>query len=158
MNENILIKPSVRQEFDRFLRGGRILFLSAPCGFGKTALADSLLHEKKVLRLNAGAPDFAVPTASQGWDMLLIDDLHLLQDEPEQLALCELIRANPERRFVLLSRGAAPGGLMAFQYTGLMRVLSAEALFFDLDDIRSFFAARGGASGMAASQHDDAAL
>ena len=143
MTENIIIKSVVQKQFDSFLTHGRVLFFSAPCGFGKTVLAEALLRGRKVLRLNAGAPDCTIPSAAEGWDVLLIDDLQLMQEEPERLALCELIRSNPERRFVLLSRGTPPGCLMAFQYTGLMTVLSAEALFFDRDDIRTFFSACG---------------
>ena len=37
---------------------------------------------------------------------------------------------------MLLSRGAPPGCLMAFQYTGLMTVLEADDLLFDADDVR----------------------
>ena len=55
MTENIIIKPSAQKRFDRFMAHGRILFFSAPCGFGKTALADALLRGREVLRLNAGA-------------------------------------------------------------------------------------------------------
>ena len=58
MTETIIIKPSVRKQFDSFMAHGRVLFFSAPCGFGKTVLADALLRGQKVLRLNAGAPDF----------------------------------------------------------------------------------------------------
>ena len=55
MTGNIIVKPSVRQRFDSFMERGRVLFFSAPCGFGKTALADALLSGRDVLRLNAGA-------------------------------------------------------------------------------------------------------
>ena len=143
MAGSIIIRPSVQKQFDDFMRHGRVLFFSAPCGFGKTSLANALLYGQNVLRLDAGASDYAVPSSAHDWDILLIDDLQLMQEEPEQQALCELIRSNPERRFVLLSRGAPPGCLMAFQYTGLMTVLTAEELFFDHDDIRKYFAACG---------------
>ena len=51
MTGNIIVKPSVRQRFDSFMERGRVLFFSAPCGFGKTALADALLSGRDVLRL-----------------------------------------------------------------------------------------------------------
>ena len=44
MIENIIIKPSVQKRFDSFMAHGRVLFFSAPCGFGKTVLADALLR------------------------------------------------------------------------------------------------------------------
>ena len=140
MTENIIIKPSVQKRFDSFMEHGRVLFFSAPCGFGKTVLADALLRGRKVLRQNAGEPDCAISLPAQDWDVLLIDDLQLMQEEAgQQQALCELIRSNPERHFVLLSRGAPPGCLTAFQYTGLMTVLYADDLLFDRDDIRKLF-------------------
>ena len=136
MQDNIIVKPSVEKQFDRFLRQGRVLFFSAPCGFGKTVLADALLRGRNVLRQSAADPDCAIPPSAQDWDILLIDDLQLMQEEAGQQALCELIRSSPERRFVLLSRGVPPGCLTAFQYTGLMTVLEADDLLFDADDVR----------------------
>ena len=53
MQDNIIVKPSVEKQFDRFLRQGRVLFFSAPCGFGKTAVAEALLSSREVLRLSA---------------------------------------------------------------------------------------------------------
>ena len=131
MQENIIVKPSVEKQFDRFLRQGRALFFSAPCGFGKTAVAEALLSGREVLRLSADSADFSLPSAEADWQILLLDDLQDMQEEQDWNALCELIRTCPDRRFVLLSRGTPPGSLMAFQYTGLMTVL--EALDWDGD-------------------------
>ena len=143
MQDNIIVKPSVEQQFDRFLRQGRVLFFSAPCGFGKTAVAEALLSSREVLRLPADSAGFKLPSAEQDWDILLIDDLQLMQEEAGQQALCELIRSSPERNFVLLSRGVPPGCLTAFQYTGLMTVLEADDLLFDADDVRRLFQLSG---------------
>ena len=136
MTKNIIIKTSVQKRFDSFMMHGRVLFFSAPCGFGKTVLADALLRGRNVLRQSAADPDCAIPPSEQDWDILLIDDLQLMQEEAGQQALCELIRSSPERRFVLLSRGVPPGCLTAFQYTGLMTVLEADDLLFDAGDVR----------------------
>ena len=62
-------------------------------------------EDRNVLRQSAADPDCAIPSPAQDWDILLIDDLQLIQEEAGQQALCELIRSSPERRFVLLSRG-----------------------------------------------------
>ena len=136
MQDNIIVKPSVEKQFDRFLRQGRVLFFSAPCGFGKTAVAEALLSSREVLRLPADSVGSKLPSAEADWQILLLDDLQDMQEEQDWNALCELIRACPERRFVLLSRGTPPGSLMAFQYTGLMTVLEADDLLFDADDVR----------------------
>ena len=124
------------------MQSGRILFFSAPCGFGKTALANALLRGHRTLRLCADAPDFTLRTLPKNWDVLLIDDFQLLQEQETSQTLCELIRANPARRFVFLSRGVPPSYLTAFQYTGLMTTLEPDDLLFDREDIRGFFAAR----------------
>ena len=142
MTGNILIKPSVQQKFDSVMQSGRILFFSAPCGFGKTALANALLRGHRTLRLCADAPDFTLRTLPKNWDVLLIDDFQLLQEQETSQTLCELIRANPARRFVFLSRGVPPAYLTAFQYTGLMTTLEPDDLLFDHEDIRNFFASR----------------
>ena len=139
--DGIIIKPAIKEQFDRFLESGRVFFISAPCGFGKTVLAEALLAGRKVCRRTAGEPGFALPDAAEQWEILLLDDLQQMQDEQEQQALCALIRGSAKRRFVLLSRGAPPGCLMAFQYAGLMTVLTPDMLLFDRDDIRRLFAA-----------------
>ena len=126
MTKNIIIKTSVQKRFDSFMVHGRVLFFSAPCGFGKTVLADALLRGRNVLRLSAADPDCAIPPSVQDWDILVIDDLQLMQEEAGQQALCELIRSSPERRFVLLSRGV-PRTIMVlrecFAERGLTRFL-----------------------------------
>lgn len=64
MQESIIIKPSVEKQFERFVRQGRVLFFSAPCGFGKTVLADTLLRGRNVLRQSAADPDCAIPPSA----------------------------------------------------------------------------------------------
>ena len=140
MNGNILIKPAVRQKFDGVMRNGRILFFSAPCGFGKTAVANALLRKWRTLCLRADAPDFSLQGLPDEWDILLIDDFQLIQEKEQLQALCDLIRANPARRFVLLSRGVPPACMAAFRYTGLMTTLEPDDLLFDREDIRRYFA------------------
>ena len=143
MAGNIIIKPSVQQRFDGFLRQGRVLFFSAPCGFGKSAAADALLSGRDVLRLDAGTADFSLAALKDGWSILLIDNFQQMREEQDGQTLCELIRADPARRFILISRGTPPGYLTAFQYTGLMTTLEADDLLFDREDIRRFFATSG---------------
>ena len=75
----IIVKPSTAQAFETLWERGRVLFFSAPCGFGKTALADTLLDGRPVLRLNAADTGFALPSPENAWDVLLIDNI---QDSP----------------------------------------------------------------------------
>lgn len=141
MSEVLIIKPAIMQQFERFLQQGRMLFFSAPCGFGKTTIADALLRGRNVPRMCAGMADFSLASLPDDWDIFLLEDLQLMQEDEDWQALCELIRTVPHRRFVLLSRGTAPGCLMAFQYAGLMQVLGADELLFDREDIRKLFSA-----------------
>ena len=112
----ISVKPSTAQAFETLWKRGRVLFFSAPCGFGKTVLADTLLDGRPVLRLNAADTGFALPSLEDAWDILLIDNIQDMQEERDCQALCALIRESTDRRFVLLSRGIPPACLMAFQY------------------------------------------
>ena len=112
----IIVKPSTAQAFEALWKRGRVLFFSAPCGFGKTVLADTLLDGRPVLRLNAADTGFALPSLEDAWDVLLIDNIQDMQEERDWQALCALIRESTDRRFVLLSRGIPPACLMAFQY------------------------------------------
>ena len=109
MAKNVVIRPSVREQYQKFMARGRVLFFTAPCGFGKSILAETLLAGQQVLSLTAGEPDFALPADDKDWQVLLIDDLRQMTEEPDQQALCQLVREYSDRRFVLLSRGAVPG-------------------------------------------------
>ena len=141
--ETVIIKPALARQFEEFVARGRILFFSAGCGFGKTALANALIGREPTLRLDAGSPDFAVPKPTGPWRFLLIDDLQMLHDEDDWLALCALIRSAADRRFVLISRGAPPGCLMAFEYAGLMTVLRGDDLLLDRDSARKLLQSYG---------------
>ena len=139
----IIVKPSTAQAFETLWKRGRVLFFSAPCGFGKTVLTDTLLDGRPVLRLNAADTGFALPSLEDAWDILLIDNIQDMQEERDWQALCALIRESTDRRFLLLSRGIPAACLMAFQYTGLMTVLEADDLLFDAGDVRRLFQLSG---------------
>ena len=90
MAGSIIIKPAVQQRFDSFIQRGRVLFVSAPCGFGKSTLADALLEGRSVLCLSAGAPDFSLDALPEAWDILLIDDFQQIPEGSEEQTLCQL--------------------------------------------------------------------
>ena len=139
VDRHVIIKPAIKEQFDAFLNHGRIFFFSAPCGFGKTTVAEALLEGKKVYRINGLEENTVRPDAKKKWDILFIDDLQMVQDDNDLRALNELIQSNPQKKFVLVSRGTVPGVLKTFQYTGDMTVLGVRDLAFDRDDTRKLF-------------------
>ena len=143
MTKNIVIKQEIAQKYQEFLHGQRILFFSAPCGFGKTCVAEALLSGQRLLRLNGRIADLSKLSASDDWDCLLLEDLQLMQEEQDVQALCAFIRQSPEKRFVLLSRGAPPGSMMAFQYAGIMTVVTPEDLLFGQTEIQELYRLSG---------------
>ena len=104
------------------------MFFGAPCGFGKTTVAEALLSGRAVLR-RSGEDEASIPEGGD-WDILLVDDFQRMSEENVQ-ALCQCIRNSPDRRFVILSRAAPPGCMMAFQYAGIMDVISVREMLFD---------------------------
>ena len=101
MTKNVVIKPEITRKYREFLYGQRILFFSAPCGFGKTCVAETLLAGKKVLRQEGRTLDVSALPLDGDWEYLLVEDFQQLQEEGEIQALCDLIRRTPEKRFVL---------------------------------------------------------
>lgn len=62
MPENIVVRPSIRAAFEQVMEQGRVLFFSAPCGFGKSVVAEELLKGKKrVCRLAAERARLCAP-------------------------------------------------------------------------------------------------
>lgn len=139
-NQHIILKPEIVQMFQKCMESGRIFFISAPCGFGKTSIAEALVTGYKIRRLFPENPDITEVKEDSGWDVLMVDDLQLMQEE-DQKELCNLIREKSDKHFVLISRGLPPGELLAFQYVGLMTVIQADTLLFDRNDIRALFSA-----------------
>ncbi len=137
----IHVKPAIEAQFQKCMERGRVLFFSAPCGFGKTVTAEKLIRQtgKKYRGVSGDRVLFEQLIEDPNWEILFVDDLQMMQEEKDLQALCSLIRENPDRRFILASRGLPPGCFMAFQYTGLMTVLHADVLLFDREDIRKLF-------------------
>ena len=137
----IHVKPAIEVQIQKCMERGRVLFFSAPCGFGKTVTAERLIRQtgKKYRGVSGDRVLFEQLIEDPNWEILFVDDLQMMQEEKDLQALCSLIRENPDRRFILASRGLPPGCLMAFQYTGLMTVLHADVLLFDREDIRKLF-------------------
>ena len=139
MAERMVVKEDLARRFADVLENGRVLFISAPCGFGKTVLARALTSGKRALFLSAADSDFSLPASCGEWDILVIDDMQYIQTEQQLTALYGLIRGGTGRHFLLLSRGEVPPELMAFQYTGLMDVVTPDDMLFDRGDIARLF-------------------
>lgn len=139
MDRYVIIKKTIKTKFDEFMDHGLILYFGAPCGFGKTTVAFELLRGKKFELISGLETDGILPEIKLNCDIVMIDDLQQFQENEDLQKLNELIRDNPQKKFVLLSRGSVPGVLRAFQYTGDMIVIDARDLLFDRDDIRQLF-------------------
>ena len=63
MNGSIVVKPALAERFETFLRQGRVFFFGAPCGFGKSTLAEALLAGRPVVRRSVSDADFSLPRA-----------------------------------------------------------------------------------------------
>lgn len=108
MNE-VVIKPSLREQFLQGWAQCRVIFFSATCGFGKSTAATALLSNHKTCVFSAEDPEFLREPVPKNVDAIVIDSLPALKDLEDQQTLCAWIRENPELHFVILSRGVLPG-------------------------------------------------
>lgn len=79
-NNRIIIRPAIAQKFQNCMEQGRIFFISAPCGFGKTSIAETLTAGYNVRRMSAEKPDIAEAAKDPQWEILLVDDLQQIQN------------------------------------------------------------------------------
>ncbi len=147
MDRNIVVKPEIAKQFKNAMDSGQVVLLSAPCGMGKTTVARALLAGRRVLEISAGSPDFEIPETDGSWDVLLVDSLQKINEPAVQHALCGLIKEHNALRFVLMSRGSAPGWIVHFQYTGAMITIDTKGLMFGREETGKFFEARGISAG-----------
>ena len=78
MEQYVVLKPALVQQFEKAMVKGRAVLFSAPCGFGKTTTARQLLAGREVCVRSVGDPHYALPGAQEDWQILLVDDLQLL--------------------------------------------------------------------------------
>ena len=140
--DEIIIAPALRADFSAAMERGRAVLFSAPCGYGKTAVARALLGGRQTAYVDARAADFTLPDACGDWDTLLLDELPALRGE-DCRALCALLRDAPDKRFVLLSRGPVPGWLLPLRAAGGLAVFSRAALALGQDEALRLLRARG---------------
>lgn len=147
MNRNITIKPEVAKQFKKAMDSGQTVLFSAPCGMGKSASAHALLEGRRVLEISAGEPEFRIPEPDGSWDVLLVDSLQKIDEPAVQHALCGLIKEHNALRFVLMSRGSAPGWIVHLQYADAMIIIDTDDLMLGREETRKFFEARGISAG-----------
>ncbi len=134
MEPILVLKPALAAQFCSALEHYRVIFFSAPCGFGKTTAAQLLLSGKKTLWLNAEDPALRLDVENDSWDALVLDNFSELSVDMQQ-PLCDLIRSTVGRPIVCLSRGKVPSWLLPFQVSGIMMVLDQNALAFDRQSV-----------------------
>lgn len=141
LNKAVIIKQDIAEKFRAFMENGRILMIAAPCGFGKTTVAKELLknYRRRVCEINADDADLTKAENKDSYDILMIDNLQMMQRTEDYQKLCNLIRNFPQKRFVLLTRGAIPGALIPFRISGLMTEIDEEELFFDKEAAVQYF-------------------
>lgn len=102
MKQAVVIKKETYKKFREFMDNGRIMVFIAPCGFGKTTVAEALLKKsgKRVLKKRADEIDVSALSSRDPWDVLLNEDLQLLQGGEEYQALCALMQCSHQKRFV----------------------------------------------------------
>ena len=130
MDPILVLKPTLEAQFNKALQEYRVIFISAPCGFGKTATTRMLLHGRETLWLNAEVPGQLSAVDHDGWEILVLDNLCLLPTDFQQ-KLCDIIRSAADKHIVCLSRGKVPSWLLPFQVSGIMTVFDQKALTFD---------------------------
>lgn len=131
MKQPVIVAAELEHRFWAAMEQGRAVLFSAPCGFGKTTTARALTEGKKVREVSAASAEYALPDPAEDWEVLLVDDLQKLTQAADQQALCQLIRSEVQRRFVLLTRGAIPSWITPFQIAGVLTVFGPWDLAMD---------------------------
>lgn len=141
MSKAIAIKNEITKKFKEFILNGRIFLIKAPCGFGKTAVAKTLVNATglTVCEMRGDETDFDRLMLNPDWDILLLDDMQMIKSKDEHQKLCNLIRTYTNKRFVLLTRGSVWGELVPFKISGLLTQIDENDLFMDKQTVADFF-------------------
>ena len=138
----VAVSEKIAEKFRMFLNSGRIMYFFAPCGFGKTTVANELLKNKKYITLSPESGEITADALKKA-DIVLIDDMQRMDSEEERQCLLLSIRENPQKRFVLLSRSRVPGWLMPFQVSGLLVTVEYDELFLSRSQTAAVFKSFG---------------
>lgn len=130
---DVSIPHALKKQFDEAWENGHILFFSAPCGTGKTAMTVSLLKDHAIHVISASDPDTLEKSIPEECEAVVIDDFQYIKNEDEQRIVLTWLRQYPKLHFIFLSRGVLPGWLMSYRLTGLLNVIEQPALALDKD-------------------------
>jgi LuxR family maltose regulon positive regulatory protein len=136
----------VDEEFAKRFRAAytrcHIIMFCAPCGCGKTAVARKLLGGAKTVYRSAMESGFLSPLEKNARAVIL-DDLQTLTDPADQEAVCAMMRAGGEKKFLLLSRGSLPGWLMPFSLSAAMEVFETSDFLMNRSSVRKMLETNG---------------
>lgn len=136
-NTHTIVPELLKDRFSLAFKHYQVIIFHAPCGCGKTTVAKELLKQYKTCYLNASDDHFSLEQMDDDSKVLILDDLHLLECETQRSVLCEKIRTQKSRRFILLTRGTIPAWLMSFRFCGIMEDFSMNDLLFDKSSIQA---------------------
>lgn len=127
-DEDIFIEPELSERFAVAFRRCRVIFISAPCGCGKTTQAAALLRGHSTDSRSAYESDCLSRPIEPTCEVVVIDDFQMLSPADAREGISDIIASREDLRVVLLSRGVVPGWLMPFQLAGVMQVFSHDDL------------------------------
>lgn len=134
---SVIIPPKLKDKFVLAYKRNPVILFHAPCGMGKTIVVKKLLLSHNPLYLSAMQEDFSLQAIPANCKVLIIDDLHVIENRQDKDLLCEMIRTRKQMHFILLSRGSIPGWLMSFQLAGIMESFEMSDLILDKTCIKT---------------------
>lgn len=141
MNPDPIIVPHrLQEQLSQLLSDHKIVFLSACTGWGKTAAVRECLKSRPCAYLNVLCG--RTPRFSCKEPLVVLDDFQNLSPHLAERVAGALRRSPRRQRFLILSRGSVPVFLLPYQYSGSLRLLTAEDLALGQEEIACLTAAR----------------
>ncbi len=131
----IVIPERLKLKFTRDWKEKQIMVFSAFCGFGKTAVVKELLQKIKYCWRDVARDENVAKSIPKGVKAIVIDQIHLLHDIEQQMAICDLIYKHQNVHFIFMTRGTLPKWLMGFQLHELLRVYRSDMLHLQPQEI-----------------------
>ncbi len=135
--EMAVVEPhALTSALEQWLRDDKLLYVTAPTGWGKTTTVCHHFRARPHTYASLWDEDALDRAEQDGTGLLILDDCHLLVDQPQlQTRLCALLRNLPaEGRVVFLSRAPLPDCLLPFRLSGLLTVLDSGVFALGTED------------------------